>query len=76
MESNEAARPTTSKPATIGVCIHCQENVPATLSQAAVEVLRNDELKGYLHLRCRAEWEDAHPKFTYRPVHPRLHIRK
>jgi hypothetical protein len=36
--------------------------------QAAVEVLRDDKFWGYLHLRCRAEWQDAHPGFTYTPV--------
>ena len=49
-------------------CLQCNEIVPMAIPQAAVEVLRDGKFWGYLHLRCRAEWQDAHPGFAYTPV--------
>ena len=49
-------------------CLQCNEIVPMAIPPAAVEVLRDGKFWGYLHLRCRAEWQDAHPGFAYTPV--------
>jgi hypothetical protein len=56
-------------------CLQCNEIVPMAIPQAAVEVLRDGKFRGYLHLRCRAAWQDAHRGFTYIPVTARDNIR-
>lgn len=71
---NATAGPATSI-GTTGFCLKCQGIVPLGMPQAVVEVLLKDEFKGYLHLRCRAEWEAANRGFTYGPVQARLHFR-
>jgi hypothetical protein len=49
-------------------CLQCDEIVTMAIPQASVEVLGDGKFWGYLHLRCRAECQDAHPGFTYTPV--------